>query len=70
MKLRTGARRGTMANLTEHEIKHQKGNCYFCHKEVDGRAYCFGCNKFVCQECDTEGAFGLHSVKEHRISFQ
>ena len=65
MKLRTGARVSTI-NKQIHELEEVTGNCYFCHKEVNGNFYCFGCHKFVCNDCDETRVFGLHNVKDHR----
>ena len=40
-------------------------NCYFCNKQVNLDDVCFGCNHYVCQDCDKSGPFGEHSVEEH-----
>lgn len=42
-------------------------NCHFCNTELDEDNRCFGCGKFVCDECDVnyDMPFGAHDVEEH-----
>ena len=47
----------------------EKGNCWFCGKEVGGEFFCYGCDEFVCEECDTDPfslPFGGHIVENHQ----
>lgn len=42
-------------------------NCYFCDKELDGEWFCYGCEEYVCEECDKNPnlPFGSHHVTDH-----
>ena len=44
-----------------------RGKCHFCGKEVDGMSWCFGCHKFICDECDKGASGPRHKVEEHKI---
>lgn len=47
----------------------KEGNCHFCKKKCTDWFFCYGCHKFVCEECDEMGIdldFGPHSVEGHR----
>ncbi len=46
-----------------------KGKCYFCKKKVDEMFWCFGCNHFVCYECEgsiENPVMGKHKVTDHK----
>lgn len=49
-----------------------KGKCYFCGKEVDGEMFCYGCNEFVCEDCEDfnmeDRPSGNHRVQDHKQS--
>ena len=66
MKLQTGIRRSIVSKVDD--LKKIKGRCYFCHKEIDGESYCFGCQKFVCGSCDRDGRSGEHTIEEHLVA--
>jgi len=41
--------------------------CYFCKKEVSDDYYCYGCDEYVCDDCDKEPELGEdHEVEDHR----
>lgn len=46
--------------------------CFFCEKVLQGEeaneSLCYGCNKYVCEECDVnmDMPFGGHEVEVHR----
>lgn len=40
--------------------------CHFCKKEIDDNSFCYGCNSYVCDECDQEEPVGQHDVEDHR----
>jgi len=40
--------------------------CEFCENLVDEDDECFGCNSFVCEDCNVNwGLMGPHDVIEH-----
>ena len=46
----------------------ESGNCYNCGNLMDSEFYCFGCQEFICDECDTDfGCFGSHEPDDHLI---
>lgn len=53
-------------------LEDVKGKCYFCGKEVDGWMFCYGCNEFVCEDCEDFDAEhrpgGPHRVQDHKQS--
>ena len=41
--------------------------CFLCGKEVKEEAYCFGCQKFICKECnENPDCCGDHKPEDHR----
>lgn len=42
------------------------GHCYFCKKKIGAEFYCFGCQCFICSECDKTRIMGKHKINEHR----
>jgi len=40
--------------------------CYFCEEITDEDHYCFGCEHYVCEKCDTSQPFGDHNVEDHQ----
>ena len=44
------------------------GKCYFCGKEVDWLAYCYGCGEFLCAKCDETKPVGRHWIWEHKFN--
>lgn len=51
------------------KLEDIKSNCYLCGKEVDGNAFCFGCNHFVCPDCEGKPDAlprGRHRVIDHQ----
>lgn len=43
--------------------------CYFCEKEVMEGDYCYGCEHYVCEECDRASIdipLGGHNVDDHQ----
>ena len=45
----------------------EPGNCFNCNDEVGGGDYCYGCNEYVCEDCNIAmGSLGgLHSPEDH-----
>jgi hypothetical protein len=45
------------------------GNCAKCGREVDAEAFCFGCQKYVCETCSEPTCghepMGAHPVEAH-----
>jgi len=41
--------------------------CYLCGGEVSEADFCWGCNEYVCQNCDDDGDFpiGDHKPEDH-----
>jgi len=40
--------------------------CYFCRREVSEDNYCFGCDEYVCDECDQNEVIADHLVEDHK----
>jgi len=40
--------------------------CWFCRKIVGAEQFCFGCRKFVCDDCDWTSPTGDHDVMRHQ----
>ena len=40
--------------------------CYFCMKVMTNYDYCFGCKKYVCEECDLLEPMGKHCADDHQ----
>ncbi len=51
-------------------IKTTDGKCHFCGKKVSADDYCYGCKKYVCEECEDYDSYdrpaGLHRVEDHK----
>ncbi len=41
--------------------------CYFCEKKVGEAQFCYGCQNWVCSECDNNDDIpvGRHDVRDH-----
>jgi hypothetical protein len=42
------------------------GNCAKCGREVDAEAFCFGCQKYVCETC-SEPTCGHEPMGAHPV---
>ena len=52
--------------MSENRVTEVKGKCYFCGAKVNGMFYCFGCEHFVCPDCESsDPPMGKHSVADH-----
>lgn len=46
------------------EISH--GNCFGCDLDTPSEYYCYGCEEYVCDNCNYNlDIFGKHDVEEH-----
>ena len=40
--------------------------CYLCGKQVSEEMYCFGCQEYICDECDVGHCIGFnHKPEDH-----
>ncbi len=42
--------------------------CYFCNKPTTQEDFCYGCQQYICEECNTNAdlPFGKHKVEDHQ----
>jgi len=45
-----------------------KGKCALCGKETNGMFFCFGCNHFICNECDALTNADDYPIGGHLLS--
>lgn len=47
--------------------KTSNPTCCFCGKAVTDDSYCYGCEHYVCEDCDHRdpGAMGSHPFEDH-----
>ena len=43
----------------------QTPQCFFCARPTDEDAWCFGCEHYVCLDCDKNEPWGEHDIDEH-----
>jgi hypothetical protein len=43
------------------------GKCHFCEKPIGRGGWCYGCEHYICDECDNNySLMGKHSVEQHK----
>lgn len=56
--------------LSQKQTKktEEKGNCFNCNAEVGEDLLCYGCGKYVCEDCDSNyNLMGHHNREEHLV---
>ncbi len=53
-----------MLNISEKE----QMQCYFCGGQCIEGQYCYGCKKYICDECETveDPPWGKHLPEDHQ----
>lgn len=48
--------------------RKDKEVCYFCRKKCTRQSFCYGCEHFVCSDCDEAGIDlpRKHEVDDHQ----
>lgn len=46
----------------------EEGFCFNCSAPLDDDYFCYGCEEFVCDECNVSGAWGDHTAEDHLIA--
>lgn len=54
--------KGGSATLSKKEPK-----CYFCGKHCTEEDFCYGCQQYICEDCDETGIMGSHDPEDHRL---
>jgi len=53
--------------IAEDRVDEVEGYCALCGKKVNGLMWCFGCEAFICEECDETKVCGYdHIPKDHK----
>lgn len=42
--------------------------CHFCARSVNEEDFCYGCQTYVCDDCDEEVPLGPHQAADHKES--
>ena len=49
-------------------IKRENGRCHFCGKKVSAAYYCYGCDYYICSECEVDDPpMGKHDITDHTL---
>lgn len=56
------------SNLAPQYLEDEYPACYFCGQRVNDAQYCYGCQSYVCNNCDQTHVIGKHDVSEHRMN--
>ncbi len=57
----------TVIVRTRLQRKTQGGPCFFCARFVDEEYWCFGCEQYVCTECDVDQPWDEHDIDDHQL---
>jgi len=53
--------------IRKDKVDEVEGYCFLCGKKVNELAWCFGCEAFICEECNVTHVAGFdHIPRDHK----